>query len=191
MNIKDIDWKEVGAYVAKAAPMLGTVIGGPAGGAVGGAVSLLASAFGITDPEQAKSPAAVLEAVKADPQAVLKLQELENTHRLELGKLALQSDSDYLYDRQDARRRQIESEKITGKKDINLYVLAWVVVAGFFILCGLLMAVTLPNSTSPVVFTLFGSLGTGFGTVLAYFFGSSKSSAEKTEMIYNSTPASK
>lgn len=67
-------------------------------------------------------------------------------HKNEIQKLILEEDRMYLQDRQDARRRQVESEKATGKRDINLYVLARMVVGLFFTLVGLLMFVVLPEA---------------------------------------------
>ena len=164
----------------KFAPVLGTAIGGPAGGAVGGAVSLLMGAFGLGGDS---TPDQVAAAIAADPHAALKLKELEMTHQEELAKLALASDQAFLADRQGARQREVDVVKATGHSDHNLYILAWTVVVGFFALCGLLMQFPLPKDSNSVVFMLFGSLGTGFGTVLQYFFGSSKSSADKTQII--------
>jgi len=70
-----------------------------------------------------------------------------------------------------------------GKRDINLYVLAWMVVGLFFALVGMLMFVVLPEANVGPVNQLFGAMATGFGMVLQYFFGSSKGSADKTAAI--------
>ena len=69
------------------------------------------------------------------------------------------------------------------KKNVMLYSLAIVVVVGFFVLTGTLLWVPLPDGSPEAIFMLFGALATGFGTVLQYFFGSSKSSADKTELM--------
>ena len=41
----------------------------------------------------------------------------------------------------------------------------------------------LPQGSNDVVFMLFGALASGFGVVLQYFFGSSKSSSDKTKHL--------
>jgi len=179
-----MEWKDVGDAIKKVAPMLGTVLGGPAGGAVGGAVSMLVSALGVDDDEH--TPEAVLRAMSADPEWHVKLREAEMRNRVELEKLALQADQLVLADRQSARDREIRIVEATGKRDMNLYVLAWTVILGFFTLCGVLMRWPLPEGSNQVVFMLFGALSTGFGTVLSYFFGSSKSSNDKTRMLSSS-----
>jgi hypothetical protein len=38
-------------------------------------------------------------------------------------------------------------------------------------------------ATSPAVYMLFGALSAGFGSVMQYFFGSSKGSADKTQLM--------
>jgi len=129
-----MDWKDIGGTVAKFAPMLGAVIGGPAGGAVGTGVKLLASALGLA--EEDATPDKVEQMLRAD-----------------------------------ARAREVSIIKATGKRDVNLYVLAWIVVIGFFALVGILIWATLPQANIGPVNQLFGAMATGFGMVLQYFFG--------------------
>ena len=69
------------------------------------------------------------------------------------------------------------------KSEKNLYFLAWVVVIGFFVLTGMMMRTTMPPENVGPVNQLFGALAAGFGVVLAYFFGSSKGSAEKNALL--------
>jgi len=173
-----MDWKDVGKAVGKVAPILGTALGGPQ---IGGLVSIVAGALGIKSEEP--QPGEVMEAIKADPEAAAKLLAVQDNNRVEIERIALQRDQAYLQDRQNARSRQVESEKATGSKDVNLYVLAYLMIFGFFILTGLLCFVGLPDKSSQAVFILFGALVSGVGAVTQYFFGSSKSSADKTKML--------
>lgn len=173
-----MDFKSLGKQIAKMAPLLGTAIGGPVGGAAGGLISAIASKFGVE-----AEPDIISQAITADPQAALKLREIEANNRVELEKLAVESDKMYLLDRQSAREREIEVVKATGKVDKNLYVLAWAVVILFFVLVGILMFVTLPGDNLGPVNQLFGAMAAGFGMVLQYFFGSSKSSSDKTKLL--------
>jgi len=57
------------------------------------------------------------------------------------------------------------------------------VVGLFFTLVGMLMWVTLPEANIGPVNQLFGAMGTGFGMVLQYFFGSSKGSSDKNTWL--------
>ena len=173
-----MDWKNLAATVSKAAPLLGTLIGGPAGGAAGTAVKLIAGALGVKE-----TPNAIEMELRSNPDALLKLKEIEANNKTELERLILEQERIRLADIANARNRQTEHEKITGKTDTNLYVLAWTVVSGFFGLMGLLCFKALPEDSNGVIFMLFGALATGFGQVLQYFFGSSKSSSEKTRLM--------
>ena len=174
-----MEWHDVGEAVKKYAPVLGSAIGGPAGGAVGGAVSLLLGAFGLGGDATPDDVSKLL----TDPTSILKMKELEQTYQVELGKLALQHDQAYLADRQGARSREVDIAKATGSRDLNLYILAWVVVAGFFALTWTMMYVDLPPANLGPVNILFGALVAGFTGVLGYFFGSSQSSDIKTKMM--------
>lgn len=78
-------WDGVKETVAKAAPLLGSALGGPAGGAVGG---LIASALGVED-----KPDAIAKALESDPDAIIKLQELQKTHQRELERMHLEAET--------------------------------------------------------------------------------------------------
>lgn len=172
-----MDWKEAVSKITSVAPLVGSLFG-PGGILIGTSVKLLASALGVEPSEEA-----VMKEIASNPDALLKLKEFEGNNRIELQKLALQQLGMAYADTADARKRQVEHEKATGKSDTNLYVLAWAVVVGFFLLLGLLLKFDIPAEQSPVVFMLFGALSTGFGQVLQYFFGSSKGSSDKTDVL--------
>ena len=172
-----MDWKNIANKITSVAPMLGSLLG-PGGMLAGTAIKMIGSALGIEPTEDA-----ITTALQADPEAMLKLKQFELDNKVELRKIVLEQERVRLADIADARSRQIEHEKTTGKSDTNLYVLAWAVVSGFFGLMGLLCFKTLPGDSSGVVFMLFGALATGFGQVLSFFFGSSKSSADKTKLL--------
>lgn len=67
-------WDEIKELIGNSAPILGTLLGGPAGGAVGG---LIAKALGTSN-----DPEAISEAIKNNPDAFVKLKELENSKEL-------------------------------------------------------------------------------------------------------------
>ncbi len=81
-------WKDVAHAVADFAPTAGSLLGGPAGGAVG---ALIAATLGTaTEPDK------VVEAIQSDPQAAVKLKELELNHRLEMERLVVQAEANRL-----------------------------------------------------------------------------------------------
>ena len=82
-----MDWKDVGKAIAKYAPALGTALGGPAGGAVGTLASMVAGAFGLKPDAK---PDQVMAAIEKDPQAAVKLKEIETNAKTEIHRLNVQ-----------------------------------------------------------------------------------------------------
>lgn len=80
-----VDWKEVAAIVAKSAPMLGGLLAGPPGAAVGAVGAMIASALGVGN-----SPDEVSQALTMNPDALVKIKEIEATRQVELQKLTVQ-----------------------------------------------------------------------------------------------------
>jgi hypothetical protein len=205
-----VDWKDVAGKISSAAPGVGALIGtlaaGPVvgtaiGGAAGKALQMVASLFGISSasvtPEQLDS------AIASDPQAVLKLRMAEMDHERDMANIALEKEKldhqdtrDALADVQNSRSRQIEHEKATGKSDINLYLLAWLFVGGFFttliIMMVLIFTGRFPSDISPAAVyllgTMNGTLTAAVGAVVQYFFGKTKDSAIHTQMLSESIP---
>jgi len=76
-----MDWKDVAGAVGKFAPMLGSLLGGPAGAVIGGVVS---SALGTDD-----KPLSVSKAIAENPDAALKLAQIEADNRIKWQELAV------------------------------------------------------------------------------------------------------
>ena len=176
------EWKDIANVVGNVAPILGTALGGPAGGAVG---ELIASALGVDNDAQA-----VTNALKSDPSLAIKVKELENQAlQMHYDAIDKQRQAEittlktYIEDTQNARSRQVETEKATGKKDINIYILAYIAVVGFFGIIAMVMLVPLPTGSGELIFFLLGALTANYNSVYNYFFGSSKGSADKAEHI--------
>ena len=118
---------------------------------------------------------------------VAELKKFEMTNKLELEKLALankQEDNRHAEkkteiitaDKSNARNREIEVVKTTGKKDNTVTILAGVIVIGFF--AGLISLVFVHldkgSGTYELLYMMFGALIAKFGTVIDYFFGASE-----------------
>lgn len=65
-------------------------------------------------------------------------------------------------------------------KDIFMYALGAIVVIGFFVTLAYLIKQGTYESTINLA---IGALIGAFGTIVGYFFGSSKGSADKNEML--------
>ena len=178
-------WDNIKEIIGTSAPVIGTLLGGPAGGAVGG---LISKVLGVEN-----TPEAIELALMNNPDALVKIKELETSKelailqaelenkRIDVGsvidnrKLDNEKDQMFLSDKQSARSRQTDSEKATGKVDVALYVIAGVIVIAFFASILALIFITLDkqSGTYELLLMLFGALTTKFGTVVDYFFGAS------------------
>jgi hypothetical protein len=68
-------------------------------------------------------------------------------------------------------------------KEIYMYALGALVVAGFFFILFVIFKNILPDSNKEIAYLVIGALVAKFGDVVNYFYGSSKGSADKTEII--------
>ena len=80
-----MDWKDLAGTVGKFAPMLGTLIGGPAGTAIG---AIVAAGLGVGN-----TPTEVAQALAINPDVAVKLRQIESDNQIELQKLLVQSEA--------------------------------------------------------------------------------------------------
>ena len=100
---------------------------------------------------------------------------LEKETALEETRLSIQDSKLYMDDKANARGREVEVTKTTGKRDFALIALAIVIVVGFFAGIVSLVFVHLDkgSGTYELLYMMFGALIAKFGTVVDYFFGAS------------------
>lgn len=156
-------WKDLGKKIGKFAPLLGSVIGVPGGAAIG---SLVASALGVED-----DPAQIDQAISRDPEAVLKLQALQNQHMQKLQEISLDTLKAELSDKANAR----ENHKHSKMPAIITMMLTAMVA-------GLLYAIfkeNLPEAHTNLSMMMFGQVFTLWGASITYWVGTTRSSAEK------------
>jgi len=68
-------------------------------------------------------------------------------------------------------------------KNLPMYILAALITVGFFAVLTLLIYMPVPEPNQRVLDMLLGTLATCFIAIVMYWFGSSKSSSDKTEII--------
>ncbi len=68
-------------------------------------------------------------------------------------------------------------------KDVYMYLLGGLIVAGFFLLLYLLVYQGVPEINKDILNIVVGALIGMAGNVVNYFFGSSKGSADKTQLL--------
>lgn len=172
-----MDWKDL---VSKVAPLLGSALGGPLGGA---AVSAIADALGLNEKTE--------EAVKAalsgtTPEQLLALKQADNDFTVKMREIGFESTKDMeslaVQDRDSARKREIA----VGDKTVRN--LAYLITGGFFALIAALLFVNIPADSKTILYVLVGSLGTAWTGVCAYYFGSTKGSQVKTDLLAKAQP---
>ena len=158
-----MNFKKIGKTIGKIAPLLGTALGGPGGAVVG---SMVSAALGVDD-----NPSAIAKALSTDPQAAVKLQELQNKNEEKLHEIALGKLQAELSDKASAR----ENHKHSLMPAIICVALTFMVAIGAY----LLFTITIPAGNKEISYLLFGSLLTKWGDSIAYWVGTTRSSAEK------------
>ncbi len=78
-----MSWNELGKTVAQFAPLLGAALPVPGGAAIG---TLIASVFG----GNADDPESLNRAIQTNPEAAVKLRQIETEHKTELERIAMQ-----------------------------------------------------------------------------------------------------
>jgi drug/metabolite transporter (DMT)-like permease len=68
-------------------------------------------------------------------------------------------------------------------KDIFQYILGALIVIGFFLLLYLLVGAEVPETNKDLLNLVVGALIGSFATVVGYFYGSSKGSSDKDELL--------
>ena len=168
----DFDWKKL---VASVAPMIGTALGGPLGGS---AVAAIAAAFGIAGDDEQAVAAAV---ANATPEQLLALRSADHDFKAKMAELGFKNEQELarlsVEDRSSARSREISI------KDKTPAVLAFVVTIGFFGILAFMLVQSPPEGARDVLNIMLGALATAWISIVAYYFGSSSGSAEKTRLM--------
>lgn len=171
---------EITSVLKTVAPWIATALGGPLGGlAVGWAAEALGASDktveGLKTALAGATPEQLLALKTADQAFAVKMQELgfANVESLE----AIAAD-----DRKDARSLQASTPSPVPA------ILSVLVTIGYFgVLVGM-MSGALKVADSQALLIMLGSLGTAWAGVLAFWFGTTRESSRKTELIAQSSP---
>ncbi|UXI00431.1 hypothetical protein [Photobacterium sp. TY1-4] len=167
-------WEQVKSLIGDAAPLVGTLLGGPAGGAVG---SMVASALGVQN-----TPEAIEHALVTDTEALYKLRKLESEHELELKRLAIE-DGKLKVAEQQARLKDTQHAREQHKDHWMpslLALLLCVMVTGMF---AALFFGEPAQEYAQVLIMITGTVLGAFGTAIAFWLGSSKGSMDKGKQL--------
>jgi len=167
-------WENIKSLLGSSAPLIGTLIGGPAGAAVGG---LVANALGVEN-----TPVAIERALQNNPDAMVAIKKLESEERISLKQLALQASAIAL-DERKAELADTQNARASHKDHwmpSAMTIILAVMVTGMF---SALFAFEPPKAYDQVIIMTAGSVLGAFGTAVAFWLGSSRSSADKTKQL--------
>jgi drug/metabolite transporter (DMT)-like permease len=68
-------------------------------------------------------------------------------------------------------------------KETFMYALGAIIIAGFFLLLYKLIGTEIPEGNKDTLSLVIGALLAAFTSVVAYFYGSSKGSSDKNELL--------
>jgi|ERR1035437_603154 hypothetical protein len=164
-----MDWKSL---IGSIAPTVATALGGPLAGL---AVESLGKVLGMDAPTVKKVQDALTQGQLTGDQ-IAQIKQAELTLQARMKELDISEEQLYASDRDSARKRE---EVVQDRTNRNL---AYVIVCAFLAL----VASTIlgyAKVDSVLAGTLVGYLSAKCEQVLAYYFGSSKSSDRKTELL--------
>lgn len=159
-------WSDIADVIGKAAPLIGSVVGGPAGAGVG---AMIASALGVEN-----SPEAV-QAALGNPDALLKIKTLESEERKHFLQIKLAELQAELGDTQSARAAHADS------------IMPAIVTLGLTTICGAmlyaLLFVEIPEQNRDILVQSLGTVFGFWGASIAYWVGTTRSSQLKTDIL--------
>lgn len=160
-----MNWKKLGGIIGQSAPLLGTALGGPAGATIG---TLVAGALGVES-----TPQAVEQAVKNDPDALIKLKRFELENEQSIREHAFKILDAELNDKQSAR----EHHKHNPMPAVICVSLTCLIAVGVW----LLFRTGIPENNQEIAYLLFGTMLAKWGDSIAYWVGTTRSSQEKNK----------
>ncbi len=160
-------------WLKKIAPTAATLLGGPLAGL---AVELLGPALGLKDAT-VQTVKESLTAGNLTGEQIAALKQAEMALAARTKELDIDLERIHASDRDSARRREIEV------KDYVPGILAGIITVGFFGVLGFMLKNELPAAGRDALLVMLGALGGAWGSVVAYYFGSSSGSASKNTLI--------
>lgn len=166
----DFDWKSV---VRTVAPGLATALGGPLAGV---AASALSDAL-LGRPDGSEADISQAMAV-GGADALVKIKAAEQAFQVRMRELDIDLERIHQADRDGARKREAASGDTWTPR-----LLAIGITCGFFGVLSWLLAQGKPETGGDALLVMLGALGGAWASVVAYYFGSSAGSREKTALL--------
>lgn len=169
------------SFLKQIVPTIATALGGPLAGVAAG---FIADKLGVSDKTISNVSDAITKATQS-PETLLELKRIDAELQKYFAGLEIDIFKLEVADRADARNREIQL------KDWVPSVLGISIVAGFFFTLAWLAFNGLPPGNENAFMFLLGSLATMTQSVMSYYFGSTKGSADKTAVMAATVTSSK
>lgn len=164
--------EKFGPLLGQIAPSLATALGGPLAGV---AVKTLSNAlFGHEDATEAQISEAM---ATATPDQLAAIKKIDADFKVQMKSLDIDLERIAAGDRDSARQMQIANKDWTPK------ALAFFIVFGFFGVLLWMLVFGLPKTGAEALLMMIGSLGSAFGGVVQFYYGSSAGSKEKNSLL--------
>lgn len=179
-------WSDIAGIVGKAAPVIGGLLGGPAGAAVGG---LISSALG-TD----NNPDAVSAALAGNPDALVKVQELQTNAKVQLQQLAVTAEQNRMLaanaqysaeaaDRDSARKLAAQQPKDFMRPLLAIVLMTLTAYIVWAVMGGHADGVIKDTTAALTVGTLIGYVLSENKQVLGFYFGMTQDSSRTNAVV--------
>jgi hypothetical protein len=155
--------------VGTISPLLGGALGGPLGGLAG---SMIQKALGVDSEE------AAISMLESDPESLLKIKELETNFETKMRELGIDEQRIHAEDRQSARdmaKVDMSAQKMLSALFVGGYFLIFISVLSGYL--------TPQEGMKDMALILLGVLAGEVPRIMAFWFGSSLGSKEKTAVM--------
>lgn len=181
-----MNWRDIGSAIGSAAPVLGGLLGGPAGAAIG---TVVAATLGVEN-----TPDDVNNALKNNPDALVKLQELQTNAKVELQKLAVTSEQNRMQaelqqyqaeaaDRDSARALAAKQPNDRIRPTITIIMLMGAIAIIICVFSGIAENLLQNATASLTIGTVIGYWFSEVKQVLSFWFGTTKEADKRNTAI--------
>ncbi|MEG0324348.1 MAG: hypothetical protein RR619_10155 [Raoultibacter sp.] len=174
------DWKSV---VGTVAPSLATALGGPLAGV---ATTAILGVFGL---ESDASEETLAKAVRnATPAELAQLKKVGYDFAVQMKELDVDLERVAMADRNSARRREIATCDATPKVVASFVMVTFAATVCFTCFLATASGPAVDTNMMTLLGAVVGYVFNEVKTVTTYYFGSNAGSANKDQLLYNSTP---
>lgn len=181
-----MNWSDIGSLVGKAAPLVGTLLGGPAGAAVG---AMVANVLGVpNDPESVSS------ALAGNPEAYARIAELQINANVQLQQLAVTAEMNRLQaegaqyaaeaaDRDSARKLAAQQPRDFIRPAITIMLVLGAIGIMVAVLGGWTAETLKDNNSNMMVGIIVGYWFNEMKQTLGFYFGMTKESQKQNAIV--------